>query len=308
MPQMKPGTSRSGAALLASLLAAACALPVPTAAPTRSEMVHATTTRNELISFRAGQPGVILSRKAIVGLPPGEHISGIDFRPSNGKLYALSSAMRLYTLDTASGIATPVGTGPMAVRLTGTEFGFDFNPVVDRIRLVSDKGENLRLHPDTGAVVDADPGRPGVQIDVPLRYDEEDENGGRLPRISGAAYSNSGVADAKVTTNFAIDAGLGVLVTQGTREGTSPAFAPATPNTGRLFTVGPLGVQPDGPVSFDIARGAASGSRTGTAFAAFIPLGRNATTLYQINLQTGKATDLGVIDRGEPVTGIAIQP
>jgi hypothetical protein len=258
---------------------------------------------------------VALTRVPLSGLQGDERLVGIDFRPSNGKLYGLGATLRLYTIDPATGRATQVGGNPLAIRLAGTEFGFDFNPVVDRIRVVTDKGENLRVHPDTGAVVDADPSRPGLQVDVSLRYDEEDQNGGRLPRVTGAAYTNGmpGAAPGapnspKATTNYAIDAILGVLVTQGTREGTSPAFAPATPNTGLLFTVGSLGVQPDGPVSFDIASGAASGVNGGTAFAAFIPLGKNAATLYQIDLKSGAATSLGVIDRGEPVTGIAIKP
>ena len=294
-------------------LAGCAALTPPALPPERAETVFATTSRNELISFNAGRPGVIRTRAALSGMQPGERLSGIDFRPANGKLYGLGTTFRLYTIDTATGAATPVGPGALAFKPLGTEFGFDFNPVVDRIRVVSDRGENLRLHPDTGAVVDADPSRSGLQVDVTLRYDEEDQNAGRLPRITGAAYTNSGVKDARATTNYAIDAILGVLVTQGTREGTSPAFPPATPNTGLLFTVGALGVQPDGAVSFDIAHGAASGAASntsggGTAFASFIPLGKNLTHLYQINLATGAATALGMIDRGEPVTGIAIQP
>lgn len=304
-------------ALVAALLLAGCeTLGLPgslTPAPARSEMIYAGTLRNELIRFNAGNPGVVLARLPITGMQPGERLLGMDFRPADGKLYALGTTFRLYIIDHLSGQATAVGSGPLAFKPVGREFGFDFNPVVDRIRLVSDRGENLRLHPDTGAVVDADPTRPGLQIDVSLRYDEEDENGGRLPRITAAAYTNSGVKEAKSTTNYAIDAILGVLVTQGQREGTSPAFPPATPNTGLLFTVGALGVQPDGAVSFDIAHGAASAaasktSEGGAAFASFIPLGKNTSYLYQINLATGAATVLGMIDRGEPLTGIAIQP
>ena len=300
--------------LITVLALAGCAgLTPPALPPERTETVFATTSRNELISFNAGRPGVILTRAALSGMQPGERLSGIDFRPANGKLYGLGTTFRLYTIDTATGAATQVGSAAPAFKPLGTEFGIDFNPVVDRIRVVTDRGENLRLHPDTGAVVDADPASNGLQIDFGLRYDDEDENGGRLPRITGAAYTNSGVKDAQVTTNYAIDAILGALVTQGTRERTSPAFPPATPNSGILFTVGALGVQPDGAVSFDIAHGAASaaGSRDGsggTAFAAFIPLGKNSPHLYQINLANGAATLLGVIDRGEPVTGIAIQP
>ena len=306
---------RLGVSGLVVLLLGACAVlaPPPAPAPERSEIVYAGTLRNELISFNAGRPAAILTRVAISGMQPGERLLGMDFRPANGRLYALGTTFRLYVIDHGTGQATPVGSGALALKPVGSEFGFDFNPVVDRIRLVSDRGENMRLHPDTGAVVDADPSRPGIQVDASLRYDDEDENSGRTPRITGAAYTNSGVKEAKTTTNYAIDAILGLLVTQGRREGTSPAYPPATPNTGLLFTVGPLGVQPDGAVSFDIAHGAASaaaskGNQGGTAFAAFIALGKNATRLYQINLATGAATELGVIDRGEPLTGIAIQP
>ena len=319
--------SQRAAALLLTAAASACTLLPQAAVPpsTRSEIVFASTTRNELIRFNAAAPSIVLSRVALTGLQPDERLAGIDFRPANGRLYGLGTTLRLYSIDPNTGSATQVGSTPLALRLLGTEFGFDFNPVVDRIRLVTDKGENLRVHPDTGAVVDTDSARSGVQIDGPLRYDDEDQNGGRLPRISAVAYTNGvhGAAPGspgapKITTNFAIDAIIGTLVTQGTREGISPAFAPATPNTGLLFTVGALGVQPDGPVSFDIASAAAgdpgahgaaqSGHKTGVAFAAFIALGKNAATLYQVSLETGAATALGIIDRGEPVTGIAIQP
>lgn len=306
---------RIAGALTTILAVAGCsAFTLPSApVPERAESVFAATIRNELISFNAGRPGVILTRVALTGMQPGERLAGIDFRPANGKLYGLGTTLRLYTIDPASGAAAQIGAGPLRYKPLGSEFGFDFNPVVDRIRLVSDRGENMRLHPDTGAVVDSDPTVAGLQIDGVLRYDEEDHNAGRQPKITGAAYTNSGIKDVKATTNYAIDAILGVLVTQGQREGTSPAFPPATANSGLLFTVGPLGVQPDGAVSFDVAHGAASAAasksgRGGTAIASFIPLGKNSTHLYLINLATGAATGLGMIDRGEPVTGIAIQP
>jgi len=48
----------------------------------------------------------------------------------------------------------------------------------------------LRLHPDTGNVVDADAKAPGVQIDVPLACAMEDVNEGKPARIVGAAYTN----------------------------------------------------------------------------------------------------------------------
>ena len=35
--------------------------------------------------------------------------------------------------------------------LTGSQFGVDFNPVADRLRVPSDSGLNLRINADTGA-------------------------------------------------------------------------------------------------------------------------------------------------------------
>ena len=40
--------------------------------------------------------------------------------------------------------------------LKGSAFGVDFNPAADRVRVVSNLGQNLRLHPDTGAQVDGE--------------------------------------------------------------------------------------------------------------------------------------------------------
>jgi hypothetical protein len=39
----------------------------------------------------------------------------------------------------------------MDVPLDGTFFGVDFNPTVDRLRVISDTGQNLRVNVDTGA-------------------------------------------------------------------------------------------------------------------------------------------------------------
>jgi hypothetical protein len=103
----------------------------------------------------------VLDRKPLQGLPRATLV-GIDFRIARGVLYALSRQGLLFTVDTASGRLTRVGSGALALPLPVSAFGFDFNPAADRIRVVSGSF-NLRLHPDTGAVVDGDPAREGVQ-------------------------------------------------------------------------------------------------------------------------------------------------
>ena len=283
---------------LAGLLAACNALgPAPAAPPERREVAVAVTASHHLIRFNAARPERLLSRVAVSGLQPGEQLLGIDFRATNDTLYALGSSGRLYTLDTENGAATAVG-GPLAVALRGQDVGLDFNPTVDRLRVVGDSGQNLRLHPDTGAVVDAQPDVPGVQIDGTLAYAADDRHTGRKPSVVAAAYSYN-KADPKITTNFAIDAATGALVTQGSREGTHPMVSP---NTGRLSSVGLLDAGPFSDASFDIH------VITDAGFAALTAAGARASRWVQVDLQTGRARALGVIGGGEAVRGVALEP
>ena len=283
---------------LAGLLAACTTqVPAPAAPPERREVAVAVTAAQQLIRFNVARPERLLSRVAVTGLQPGEQLLGIDFRAKNDTLYALGSSGRLYTLDIESGAATAVG-GPLAVPLRGQDFGFDFNPTVDRIRVVSDEGQNLRLHPDTGAVVDAQPDAPGVQTDGALAYAAEDRPLARKPRVVAAAYSYNKV-DPKITTNFAIDAATGALVTQGSREGAQPVVSP---NTGRLATVGPLDAGPFSDASFDIH------VITDQGFAALTAAGARISRWVQVDLQTGRARALGIVGGGEAVRGVALEP
>ncbi|MEC4719885.1 DUF4394 domain-containing protein [Noviherbaspirillum sp. CPCC 100848] len=263
------------------------------------EAIHAVTSSNQLVKFNAGQPGKILSSLPLAGLQKGEVLLGIDYRVAKGWLYGLGSSGRLYRINTGNGAVTMVGSAPVAIMPTGPEVGFDFNPTVDRIRVVSNsKGENMRLHPDTGAVVDGDPNAPGVQVDGTLSYAPGDTHAGKVPAIVAAGYSYN-KQDEKITTNFAIDAQHRALVTQGSREGVSPAVSP---NTGRLYTVGALGTGPMEKVSFDIA------DVSGAAFMAASGPGEPQSSWYVINLDNGKATRIGTIATTERVVGFAVEP
>ena len=72
------------------------------------------TSRNELLGLNTATPGFVLSRNAISGLSSRrEKVVGIDFQPSTGKLWALTDAERLYTINTSTAAATAVG-GPSA--------------------------------------------------------------------------------------------------------------------------------------------------------------------------------------------------
>lgn len=257
------------------------------------------TADHQLIRVQAAQPEQVVERKPLVGLPAGETVVGIDFRVARGVLFAVTSVGRLYTVDTATGALRAVSmTGSEPVVLQGQSFGIDFNPAADRIRVVSDAAQNLRLHPDTGALVDFDAKQPGVQPDPNLAFASGDANAGRTPQVMGAAYTYN-KKDDKLTTNYAIDAALGALLTQGTVEGRQPVVSP---NSGRLYTVGRLGLGPLQTVGFDIA------DVDNVALAAVTTVREPRTQLYRIDLTNGQARRVGQMADGAVLRGLAIEP
>ena len=65
-------------------------------------------SNNNLISFKASLPGALLSRSPIAGVDAAMPLTGLDFRPATGELYALgydpaTGRARMYTLDLKTG-------------------------------------------------------------------------------------------------------------------------------------------------------------------------------------------------------------
>jgi hypothetical protein len=268
---------------IAALLWMACAPPDPQLPGTppayANARVTALTTGNTMIRFYSGTPGSVGDQVPISGLQPGETLHGITFRPATGGLYGLGSSSRLYLIDPATGAVAPVGT-PFATPLSGSVFGFDFNPTVDRIRVVSDTGQNLRLHPDTGAV---------AGVDMPISPP--------AAAISAVGYTNSAMgAPVGPTTLYNIDVTGNYLVLQGGINGTP------SPNTGVLAGVGPLGVDASGVAGFDILY--VNGANI--AFAALTVGG--ASSFYSVSLETGAATRVGSMAGGLTIKSIALLP
>jgi hypothetical protein len=201
--------------------------------------VFGVSLNNRLFSFRSTNPFTIDYSVAITGLQPSEGILNIDIRPANGLIYALGSSARLYTLNPITGAATLVSpltadpsdaTDPFA-SLSGGEFGFDFDPVMDRIRINSDADQNLRVNPDNGTVITGSP----------LAYPLSDPNGGRNPSVTGAAHSNPDNDPGTGTTLYSIDVASDMFTTQN------------PPDDGTLNTIGPLNTDLTPRVGFDIA-------------------------------------------------------
>lgn len=228
------------------------------------------TGTNQLVRFNPRTPGTIDATTAITGLATGETVVGIDFRPANDLLYALTDAATLYTVDPASGAATLVaaladnaampGAGGAYAGLAGTRFSVDFNPVADRLRVISEVGQSLRINVDNGLTI----------VD------------GAINRASGAAsvvaaaYTNSFTPSPRTpppgTQLFNLETNDDSLTLQD------------PPNDGTLTNVGAgLGFAIGAAGGFDIA-----GSRNGLVLATLGDV-VGPHTLYQVNLATGVA-------------------
>ena len=258
-----------------------------------------------LISFDVSAPGSLQGDVRISGLPPGEVLKGIDFRPATGELFALGGTSRLYVIDPFTGVATATAAPFTPVVDATSFFGFDFNPVPDRIRAIAGTNDqNLRLNPNTGAVATADPN---------VAYATGDPSVGQLPNIVAEAYSNN-VAGVTSTTNFAIDArpdGPARLVLVGTRDfpNSPPGGGTAvSPNTGQLFTVGNLRtaagemLRSNNFIGFDIFETSATGFVSLTPENPF----NSTSTLYTVDLSNGVVTAVGPVGGNVRVDSLTV--
>ncbi|OEZ75893.1 hypothetical protein JAB6_55650 [Janthinobacterium sp. HH104] len=242
--------------------------------------VFVLTASNKLLSFDRATPATIRTTATVTGLQAGENLLGIDFRPADGQLYGVGSTGRIYTLNGVTGAATVKATlaadagdatAPYTA-LAGTEFGVDFNPVADRLRVVSNTGQSLRINVDTGATT----------------TDGNINGGAANTAITAAAYTNSFAGTAS-TTLFVIDGANATLYTQN------------PPNNGTLAGAVPLGVAATGVTGFDID------ARTNTGYAVMTVAG--ARNLYTLNLAatTAPATLVAAIGVTEELRGIALK-
>ena len=265
--------------LIKSKLAPMCSDIV--AGPGCGGTAYGLTSDSKLVTFDVAPPATgttpitVSAPIAITGLAASETLYSITVRPVDGKLFGLGNTSRIYVINPTTGAATVVGTAALSPVLSGSYFGFDFNPTVDKIRIVSDTETNFRADPVTGMVLPAPPA-PGV-ADVPLTP---------AGNVVAVAYTNSFAASMK-TTLYGIDTSTPTapkLIRIGGIE------AAPSPNAGNVVDVGPLGVATTANSCIDI--------RKAMTFAyAVLETTAGKSTLYTVNLTTGAATkvaDLGV--------------
>ncbi len=154
-------------------------------------------------------------------------VAGIDVRPADGMLYAVSVDGGVYTVDTKTGKATMKSKLETMVK-SGAVVTVDFNPAADRLRVMGNDGTNLRANVDDGKVIK----------DGNHKFADNDMHKGEKPNIVAGAYTNS-VKGTKETTLYNIDGTISGLIKQ------------APPNDGVLVAVGKLGAKAES-AAFDI--------------------------------------------------------
>ncbi|MEV7174204.1 DUF4394 domain-containing protein [Streptomyces sp. NPDC093224] len=282
---------RSTAAAAAAVLAALCAAPALAAADTPPQILPAMegkgglsaiglTGDQRLVEFAVNNPSKTWSLGRVSGLSGDTKLVGIDFRVQNEKLYGVGDRGGVYTLDTTNAAAMKVSQ--LTETLAGTAFGVDFNPAANRLRVISDTGQNLRHNID-------DPAAPlTTTVDGTLTNPTTPPS--TATGVTGAAYTNNDLNAATATTLFDLDTMADRISLQ------SPA------NAGTLAPTGMLGVNADPDAGFDIHYSPATGVNRG-----FAAIGTAGTyRLYAVDVLTGRATDKGAFPSRYQVTDLAL--
>lgn len=255
-------------------------LPPP---PTITGNLLLLTDNNELASINVGDPTILVSKESIKGLKTGDSLVGLDYRPSDGKLYAIGYLGNIYTIDTTTTTAEfkkalkadPADTTAPFTAITGdkSQIGVNFDPLTDHLRLVGSNGQNLRIDEETG----------NTTTDGTIN--------GADATVTAIAHTNS-FPETKTTRLFDIDVKQDRL------------FLQSAPNDGTLGTSAALGVNATGSSGFAI---------NGFNNKSFAVLTVNGTQrLYRINLSsigtdTNAATPAGSLPALGNIHAIALK-
>jgi len=277
------------------------------AASSQAELIYGMTAAGAasdlggigLVSFDSTTPGSRSFHGNFAGVVSGHSVRSIDFRPKTGELYAISTDgganAQLYKVNLATGQLTTVGGGFSLGTNTSARVEIDFNPVVDRIRIItgatetSGQANNFRANPDTGAL---------VATDSNLTFAAGDPQFGATGfTLVAAAYSNN-VDGAASTTLYGWDYITDSLVTVGGLDG-----APS-PNGGQMFTVN----TPAGFLTGLAGIGMDISGATNTLYVTHDNPAGGPMALYTRNLTTGAETLIGAYGGDGIITDISVIP
>lgn len=249
------------------------ALPM-SADAAKKQTILGLSASGKLTSFAVNKPEKAKVLGAPTGLVGDARLIGIDYRVQNGRLYGVGNAGGIYVIGISGSKETATKVSQLSVALSGTSFGVDFNPAANRLRVVSDTGQNLRHNIDDPAGLPA----AGVTAnDAALTYPAVGANPPTPGTgITAAAYTNNDLSATTGTTLFDIDTNLDQVVIQ------SPA------NAGLLAATGKLKVNAGTPAGFDIYSDLTKGETvSNTGYAVLQINGKSG--FFEVNLLTGRA-------------------
>jgi hypothetical protein len=231
--------------------------------------IFAVDTAGALLSFQSDNPLVIQGKATPTGLPAGERLTAIDFRPSTGVLYGITNTGKLHYIDKSTAQCFLVGNG----LVPGLAFSndIDFNPVADVMRQVSG-GQNSRVNASAGILIANDPN---------LNISGTPVTGG-----CATAYTNS-FAGATSTRLFTMDSATNRVYAQNL-------------TTGNLTSAVPLPFTFASNAGFDIAP-------NNLGFIAATPAGANQSQLLTFDPGSGTVLPLGGIGGGVTIQSIAVE-
>jgi hypothetical protein len=252
--------------------------------PAQPFVVAGLTDDQRLVTFASDNPTRVRTAGRIRGLAGDRRLVGIDCRVSDSKAYGVGDRGGIYTLSLLDATATKVSQ--LTVPLQGRAFDIDFNPAANRLRVISDSGQNLRHNLDDP--IGSPP--PGVTVaDTALTSPPATQP---ASGISGAAYYNNDLDPDTATTLFTLDPSRDQVAIQ------SPA------NAGLLAATGTLGVDVEAgsDVGFDIHYSQDGASADGRGLAALKVNG--SYRMYRVELLTGRARLLGAFPAHRQVTDL----
>ncbi|GIH26465.1 hypothetical protein Aph01nite_47750 [Acrocarpospora phusangensis] len=273
--------------LLALAAVTVAAVPASAAVATKAGIadikVIGLTSTQRLVIFEAGGPGSTFVIGKVAGLKGDRKLVGIDYRVQDGKLYGVGDKGGVYVVNATN--ARTAKVSQLTVALSGKSFGVDFNPAANRLRVISDNGQNLRHNIDDpmGAPAAGSTVADGPLTNLPV---PPATTGAKATGVTAAAYTNNDLNPATATTLF--DLAPDQVVIQ------SPA------NAGSLAPTGKLGLTISGDAGFDIYS-------TRTANRGYATLkSTGGYRFYTVDLLTGRASSLGAFPAKRQVVDIAI--
>lgn len=158
---------------------------------------------SELVFMTATHTVIETNLIPLAGLRSGETIRAIDMNPKTKVLYGLSSESVIYQISVLNGALRPVGPA-FTPAATGDLIGFDVDPNLSLIRVMTSTKQNLKISLSTGQVIGFDSYMhiPSATING-IAYGPLPKLGGGGGGLGGGGFGGGGTGTGGTSSNKA---------------------------------------------------------------------------------------------------------